>query len=132
MWIALEEVDFNDTLLYLSCDTRDFYCSSNYEGGPTKIDLSKLKKYPDFFFTIEEVKLTLTDLYTRSGGQGDWRMLAFKDTSKDRSSWDWKYIRVFKTVYGYLIGTSRNKDHQFYRKGFFKGDLDDVSVLNHH
>jgi hypothetical protein len=97
-WLELQDVVFEDTIQKLVVDTRDFCCiRTEYEADEKPVDLSVIKKYPDMFYTIEEVKGVLEDLYKRADGdKGDWRMLSFKDSGRfiSTSNWNLKYVRI--------------------------------------
>lgn len=76
------------------CDTRDFYIA--FQRGIPEAKYAKL--YRDItneseeVYTTEEVLNCLEVLKERSGGHGQWRMIAFKDNMSD---W-YKYVRFIK------------------------------------
>lgn len=113
MEYQLEDFNFTQSTFGFNVDTRDFSIVPFTE--EQKIDAAYLKnKY--FSLSLEEVKDILYNLYTKTGGKNDWRMIAFTNDPSDKSGWDWQYINVYPTEIGYVIG-SRNK---FYRKSFFE------------
>ena len=128
-WKHLFEVDFNsEHTLYWVIDTRDFHvnCISNHymnkpEGLP---DLEKLKKYPNRFFSDpDKMKRILINLYEKSGGEGEWRFISFKNQHKKKTdNWQLKYLFVFKTDYGLLIC---DKDKKAVRKDLFEEEIDE-------
>lgn len=130
-WTEIQDTVFDDTIEKLACDTRDFCCISYpYEPDEKKIDLSKIKKYPDFFYTIEEVKAVLEDLYQRSEGANSWRMLTFKDngTFISTGNWNLKYIRVYKTPMGYVMSDDKQR---CVRKAFWKQEIEEKYLAAH-
>lgn len=126
-WIPLDEVIFDDTIEVLHCDTRDFGCSIGKYENEKPYQLTE-----GYVFTIEQVKEILFKLYNESGGNVEWRMLSFEKDKNDRSGWDWKYIRVFKTDKGYGIGHSWREQMTFVKKQFFKHHTVNQKYLNAH
>jgi hypothetical protein len=110
-WVKLEDVEFNNSLMAISCDTRDFHCNCYSE------NISPVQLTSGYEFTIEKVKEILLNLKEKSGGEGKWRMLSFE---KGDSGWDWKYIRVLKTKSGNYGISPRSKNSRFVKKDFFK------------
>lgn len=103
-WIHYSQIDFDHKEYNVfSIDTRDFYAAynfiENHEG------MEKVKKYPDFFHTKEEVTELLDRLYSESGGEGKWRMLSISVND----SWNLKYIRIYRTDLGFLVCDSYSK-----------------------
>lgn len=127
-WKELDKELFTEDVLQIHCDTRDFHCSFNKETRMEIKDLPTLLKYKKaFFFTIEEVFDLLTRLLKESGGPAGWRMLSFKQNG------DWfKYLRIFKTDHGYVIGTSFREEHKFYRRSFwFDAEVEQEHLSTH-
>lgn len=119
-WVELSEVDFTDNATQIHCDTRDFGCFVLHSEIKKIADYPTLKKYSAFFSTIDEVKDVLIDLYNRSGGAKNWRFLTFVN---GYGGWV-KYIRIFKTESGYLMGVGEGQEkYRFFKKDFFKGEL---------
>lgn len=123
MWLPLEEIVFDNTIEVIHCDTRDFHCNVLYE-QETRIKLTE-----GYLFTIEQVRDILIKLKSDSGGECSWRMLLFQNNKKDISGWDWKYIRVWKTVLG-GYGISPRSQTQFVKKNFFKHHVIDKEYLH--
>jgi hypothetical protein len=127
-WKSLFKIDFdNEQDLYWVVDTRDFYVNSisnHYMNTPELPDLQKLSKHPNrFFSTPDEVKNILADLYYRSGGEGEWRFISFKNQEKKiTSNWQLKYLVIFKTDHGLLIC---DKDEVPIRKDLFDEEIDE-------
>ena len=116
-WIPYSKIDFNDFQNNVfSIDTRDFFAGYRYEPNPHK-DLSKLKKCPDFFFTDKEVMTLLDRYYKESGGEGRWRMFSLKNLP---SNWDFKYIRIWRTDFGFIICDRHNRA---YKKGVLENSV---------
>lgn len=114
-WKELNENLYVDRALQIHVDTRDFYATFNFTENKEIKDLPTLLKYKGaFFFTIEEVYSLVKRLYLDSGGKAEWRMLTFVEDG----NW-FKYLRIFKTDYGYLIGTNFRDEYKFYRRSFW-------------
>jgi hypothetical protein len=130
-WISLESSVFDDSIRSISCDTRDFGCIMGYDLEDTPyLDLDKVKKYPDFFYTIQEVEAILKDLYERSCGPGEWRMLTFKDNGSyiSTGNWNLQYIRIYKTKFGYVMCDASKR---MVRKGFWDQQIDKEYLAHH-
>ena len=127
IWKELNKELFTDDILQIHCDTRDFHCTFSKESFEVKDLTTSLKYNKAFFFTIDEVYDLLHKLYLESGGKNKWRMLSFKHDG----NW-FKYFRIFKTEYGYVLGTSFRETHKFYRKSFFEGAIVDQEHLSAH
>lgn len=122
-WKSIHDFEFIDHQ-QIHVDTRDFGLTSL--DVDFKFDISSIKKYPDrFFFTIDEVKSVVFDLYNRSGGESEWRCLWLKN-SKISDNWNLKYIRVYKTKLGYVICGNNNIA---IRKDDLKSEIDQ-KILN--
>lgn len=115
MWTELDKKHFTNDVLQIHCDTRDFHCSFNHSEKFNVKDLPTLLKYKNaFFFSIDEVFQILERLFVESGGKAEWRMLSFKQNGE----W-FKYIRIIKTDYGYVIGTDFMDEYKFYKRSFW-------------
>lgn len=125
-WIPFNEVDFSQPgLTAVHIDTRDFCCNTSFEPLGEKVlrELPTLLKYnSQYFFTEQELKDCIADLYKRSGGNRTWRHLYFKNHN-EITGWDFKYLRIFKTEHGFIMGTGRMVKYYFYRKAFFTKEL---------
>jgi hypothetical protein len=98
-WVPFQEIDWNDpNFNHFNVDTRDFHCGYRFEPKSHK-DLSVLVKYPEFFYTEEELKETIQRLFNESGGKAKWRML----TVKGYENWQLKYLRIWRTDLGFII-----------------------------
>ena len=114
-WVKHTEIDYTDKIETISIDTRSFHAIAGFE--PREVDdIKTLLKHPDFFFTIDEVKDLIQDLFERSGGEKDWRNFRFKGWV----NWNFKYIRVVKTEHCYLVG---NRDYNFTQKKEFQREV---------
>lgn len=130
-WTKLQEVEFDDTVQHLSCDTRDFSCTVRRLDEPTPEwdevpDLRVFLKYKDsFFFTIDEVKAVLTRLWSQSGGdlESDWRFLQLENRRHATGNWQLKYVRVRATEHGYLIGAGSGDDIRQYNREFWNSPV---------
>lgn len=111
-WIPLAEVDFaNEKIQAIYVDTRDFHCLVLDEKPERMPVISNTLLRPDnidrFFYTADEVKNILFDLYARSGGEQEWRFLSFLSVGDSSGSdWGFKYIRVYKTSHGFVMCNS--------------------------
>jgi len=132
-WTPLNQVDFSSSgTKYWVVDTRDFYVNTvsvDNNKIPAHLDLDKLSKYPNrFFSTSNKIKEILTNLYHRSGGEGKWRFLSFKNQNlKETDNWQLKYLFIFKTQHGLLIC---DRDKKPIRKDLFQQEIDE-KVLAH-
>ncbi len=114
-WINFRLIDWNCTKNNrFNIDTRDFSCGYYYEETPHK-DIETLLKYKDrFFFSLDELKDIINKLYIESGGEKHWRFLSFKSVDKKYDNWNLKYLRIYRTDYGFIICnniyTALNKD----------------------
>lgn len=124
-WVPLREVEFNENIERISVDTRDFACLVSNERDK---DYSWLRE--GRLFTLDKVESILFKLMAESGGDVKWRMLSFENDHTDKSGWDWKYIRIYKTPKGYAIGTARKEDVTFVTKSFF--DTHKVNQIHLH
>lgn len=104
IWISLGLINFDETITYLRFDTRDFNavvnCEDVYEPS-NEFQLTEVNKKDKIFFTLEETRTIIHNLYRRSGGEGSWRYLSFKGKGIGLG---WlKYFSVFKTKHGYIF-----------------------------
>jgi hypothetical protein len=130
-WKHLFDIDFSSDLnIYWVIDTRDFHVNSisdhymNIPDLPKSHELQTLLNYTERFFSnADEIKNILTDLYYRSGGEGEWRFISFKNQSKKKTDdWELKYLFVFRTDHGLLIC---DKDKNPLRKDLFQEQIDE-------
>lgn len=127
-WIPFQQVNF-DEIAVCHIDTRDFHCNTLTEHSDKIPSIHKLKNYPErFFFTKEEVIETVNDLFVRSGGKGQWRMLALIG-NRDTISWEMKYLRIYKTEYGFII-CNRDSSKAF-KKDELKLPIDKEHLVHH-
>ncbi len=109
-WKPFTGIDFADTsIMQYHIDTRDFCCITNSDKSDKDIDFAKIKKHPEnFFHSAEEVVETITRLYNDAGGEAKWRMLVLEGEGvKPSSSWQMKYIRIYRTEQGLVICNSK-------------------------
>lgn len=103
-WIPFKEIDWEDPKNnFFVIDTRDFHAGYHLEKNHP--DYGTLKKYPDFFHTVEEVKTLITRYYETSGGKAEWRMFSLEGMD----NWDMKYIRIWRSDLGFLVCNSKNR-----------------------
>lgn len=115
-WKELNECLFNNMALQIHVDTRDFYCNFSFTEKEEIPDLCTMVKYRGaFFFTIQEVYKIVERLYRESGGKAGWRMLTFEQNG----NW-FKYLRIFKTDHGYVIGTNFGENCRFFKRSFWE------------
>lgn len=140
-WKPHTEIDWNDkTILLYNIDTRDFHCAEVRaedfgdvaEGKNPKpnIDLSTLKKYSDrFFYTDEEAKAAVANLFERTGGKAEWRCIWFQgEGEKVSDNWGMKYLRIHRTKYGLLIC---NNKHYAINKNIFNSKISEEILSAH-
>jgi hypothetical protein len=118
-WKFYKDIDFNDeSITQYNVDTRDFHVGCGY--NDRTINTRTADATPELFYhTGREVLDLLTRLHEVTGGGhlGTWRMLTF-NCKEDVSGWDFKYIRIYRTEKGLLVGTGRDNDVRYFSKGF--------------
>ncbi len=123
-WILFKDIDWNDeNYNQFNVDTRDFhvgYCKRDLNAIVDEHDLTwheksyktirwdKIRKYPRFFFSEEELKALIERLYTESGGKGEWRMLDLVSGDERVRNWNLKYLRIWRTDKGFVICNNYN------------------------
>jgi hypothetical protein len=119
-WINHKEVKYADeSVKQIHVDTRDFHCLVQTEDHTEEVPFDKLLKYgKEFFYTPKEVEDIVNYLFDKSGGERKWRMMCFKKLS---CGWELKYIRFYKTEYGFV---ACNRDGKFKRKDFWVSEID--------
>jgi hypothetical protein len=124
-WINHKDIDFsNNDIIEIHVDTRDFHCfipTLTMESERSKFE--GLDMADEFYYTLNEIKSVIEDLYDRSGGEAKWRTLAFED--KITCGWELKYIRFYKTSKGFVSVSNRGKCRE---KSFWSSPID-KSVL---
>jgi hypothetical protein len=106
-WIFFREIDWNcPNFTKFNIDTRDFHVGYNDKTHP---DVEKLKKYKhDDFFVLENELIDLIErYYEESGGDIKWRFFMLEHESIN--NWSLKYIRIFRTEYGFLVCDSNDR-----------------------
>lgn len=63
-----------------------------------------------YLFSASEIKSLLNKWFEESGGDVKWRMLLF-DNYEETTGWDWKYIKIYRTPFGFFIGPGTNAKH---------------------
>ena len=127
-WVDIDEFDFKEPLLGFSVDTRDFHIIKHLEEKKKINDYDIIKKYSGFFFTMDEVKELVFDLYNRTGGKAKWRSINFKELN--RTGW-FKYLRIDITPKGYVVGAGSGDNIRYYKKSFYKGEIEDKYLNTH-
>jgi hypothetical protein len=103
-WIPYQELDWLDEKFNVfSIDTRDFH--AGYRFVERHDDFDTIKKYPDFFHTVDEVISLIDRYFIESGKEGKWRMFSLGGGQ----NWNMKYIRIWRTELGFVICNSYNK-----------------------
>jgi len=134
-WISHKDVDYSrgGYIKDIHVDTRDFSCFVPISEDTEEYDFSdfsliqKIKELtPDYFYTIEEVKELIQDLFERSGGEGTWRCLSF--TGKITCGWELKYLRFYKTRNGFVCLC---KEKRFKNKWYWTNEIN-KDVLEKH
>ena len=127
-WISHKEVDYSKGgyIKEIHLDTRDFSCYAPIEEDTDEYSFSdfhlllKIKELtPDYFYTTEEVKNLIEDLYQRSGGENEYRYLSFK--GKITCGWELKYLRFYKTEKGFVCLC---KEKRFKDKWYWTNEID--------
>lgn len=101
-WVFFREIDWNcpnNNVFWI--DTRDFCCGYDFRDIPHE-DFDKLKKYPHFFLTHEELVQLIERYFTESGGEQEWRFFNLEGID----NWNMKYIRIARTELGYIVCNS--------------------------
>ena len=108
-WVFFKEIDWNcPKNNRFNVDTRDFHCGYLFDDKEHE-DITTLNKYPNFFFTEQELKSELERLYTESGGEGEWRCLDLTSNDSRVTNWGLKYLRIYRTEKGFIICNSYHK-----------------------
>jgi hypothetical protein len=139
-WISHLDIDYNDDgICQIHVDTRDFSCLIEKEEADFVSFPPELSE--EFVWSKDEVKKLLEDLFVRSGGKADWRMLVIIDELKMKrieenngkrnkesiyaeftdSFWELKYIRIYKYEDNFVVCT---KDDKLIKKCFFQKEID--------
>ena len=124
-WISHKDIDFsNNEIIEIHVDTRDFHGFI-----PTLTMESERERFEglnmadEFYYTLNEVKAIIEDLFDRSGGEAKSRFLAFEN--KITCGWELKYLRFYTTSKGFVAVTDRTKCRE---KSFWSSPID-KSVL---
>ncbi len=104
-WVPYSQLDWQDPKFNkFSVDTRDFCCGYNFQDKPHP-DFDKLKKYPHFFNTEQEVVSLLDRWKEESGGECEWRYLSING----HRGWSLKYLRIWRTDLGFIVCDSEDR-----------------------
>lgn len=105
-WIPFQQVEWdNPQFNKFNIDTRDFHVIANESIPHPDTDYLHRKYGSSFFHTIDELKTLIGRYYNESGGEQDWRYFAIQKSD----NWHLKYIRVFRTDYGFIVCDKDNK-----------------------
>jgi hypothetical protein len=122
IWKPIEKLDFNDINIFWYIDTRDFHFLTLSEidiaddnlqdkickltNAVNKINYSEIqrkrKESRYFFGNCEELKKLILKIYEETDGDVNWRMLVYKDRSKDDNC-NFKYLRIFNSEFGLIV-----------------------------
>ena len=104
-WVPFQSLEWNDPKFNkFNIDTRDFHAGYQFEKPHP--DMDKLKNYPDFFHTEQEIKDLLNRYFTDSGGSDvKWRFFCLEGLN----NWGMKYIRIWRTELGFVVCNSDNR-----------------------
>lgn len=94
-WLPLNNFkneNFNDFLVF-NVDTRDFHCYLRKE-LEEELDKDEILSKNFQIIKKEEILPFVKDLFEKSGGEGQWRMLSFGNIEKISNKWI-KYIRFY-------------------------------------
>ena len=140
-WISHKDIDYyDDSICQIHVDTRSFSCLIQKEEADFVSFPSDLNE--EFCSSREQVKRLIEDLFGRSGGEAEWRMLVIIDEIKMKriqeddgkpkkesiyaeftdSFWDLKYLRFYKYKNEFVVCT---KDDKLIKKSFFENKIDD-------
>ena len=143
-WIYIDEVEVNENIRGIHCDTRDFGVLTVEE--PTSVEIldfvKDVKRKPEayeqcLFDSWEEIKKYLKDLENSTGGKGKWRFISFNYPYKGAKylaqGWH-KYFRFAKIDDKWFAYTIEGGNYYVIRKDFVNLDtlIKDEQVLNFH
>ena len=112
-WIPYQDIDWDDKDNDIfNLDTRDFCVGYHLSKAPHN-DFKVISKYPDFFFTKEELLELINRYFIESGGERDWRYFDFTIEDPLLNNWSMKYIRIWRTELGFMVC---NRDNRALRK----------------
>ena len=127
-------------------DTRDFHvnvCSDPKQEFLTKEERKTILSYchnnqynsANFVFSTEEMLERIKNIETWSGGKGNWRSIFIKPTNgslyKERTGWDFKYLRFFKIKDNEWIMLNRNKIDIVYKNVVVEENIDKENCWCH-
>lgn len=127
-WNYIDEVEFDDTVKTIHCDTRDFHILTIDEPVTTELldFAADTKRKPEAFEMClfkdwEEIKEYLKGLEAASCGKGEWRFLSFdypyKGSHYLAHGWH-KYFRFAKLDEGWFAYTDCGNNYYVIRKDF--------------
>jgi len=120
-WVFFEDIEWNDpNFNRFHIDTRDFHCGYAFVKEEHE-DIKTLAKYPHFFFSEDELKETIADLFSRSGGKGKWRSIYLDSTDQRVGNWNLKYLRIYRCEDSRFIVC--NNKHQALTKALLSLDI---------
>ena len=104
-WVTIDLLDEHEPKIgeLISVDTRDFHFII---AKPKDFNIPDLKHVKNVdYLTFDEVKQRCEEWKEKSGGSKKWRMIY--DNNPKGGGW-YKYIRIWRTEYGYLWCTRDN------------------------
>lgn len=135
-WVSLKDIleIFPDSF---NIDTRNFHCINtsmkNKIQTIPKRYFNLVKKYPKRFdYTSEELKEILQMIMEKSGGECEWRYLAFSKYEKETGNWQLKYIQIIKIGDNQYIVTHNDIDElSIIKKDILLSEID-MELLHAH
>lgn len=127
-WQHFRKIDWNDPKFNIfNVDARDFHCGYLFQDKPHE-DWSKLKKCPDFFHTVDQLKELIERLFSESGGEAEWRMMDLDYNDPRVKNWNLKYLRIYRTELGFMVC---NSSHTAISKRILSAPVDQKYLHTH-
>jgi hypothetical protein len=105
-WVSFKDIEWSDSNYNkFNIDTRDFHVGYLLSEQHPDTEFLHKKYKSDFFHTEDELKALIERYYNESGGKQDWRYFSIQKSD----NWHLKYIRVFRSNYGFLVCDKDNK-----------------------
>jgi len=101
-WIYIDEIEVDNTVNTIHCDTRDFHCTLRDDMIDLKDakhpEITRVLHNPDYLIDESEIKDFIKNTETITGGKGSWRCMNFNGI-KTSNGW-FKYIRMYRIKSG--------------------------------
>lgn len=106
-WIKIRDLVVTDDIQQVHCDTRDFcaFATSDSYDDNEKATLPwwSVRNDSRFLVAQDEIVQLLCRLEEMTGGEGEWRMMNFKNI-KTKTGW-FKYVRLYRVSPTHFIVT---------------------------